>query len=118
MHIQKQIDQLITDQASQWLETLRTAGPEQQKEFHQWLSQSRRQMEEFLEVVAIERALGDLDAERLIDVDALVAQITPKVTALRSNPAGGALPRSRWRAGLAAAAAVAAVAIAVPVYFN
>ncbi|WP_129781761.1 FecR family protein [Peristeroidobacter soli] len=110
MVVQQKIDELLVIRASEWVDLLPTATPQQLHELEQWLSQSKRHVEEFLEVAAVEFALGGLDRERRHDVDALLSRITSNVTKLpvRRAPA----PRSRWQT-FAMAASVAALAILV-----
>lgn len=113
MHLQKQIDRLLTEQASQWLETLRTADARENAQFCEWLRQSRLHVEEFLEVVAIDQALQGVDANRNMDVRALIQQmsstVVPMTPAAARTNATAANKRRRW--SIALAASVAAVCV-------
>src|SRR5262245_19335000 len=122
MELQKQIDRLLTEQASQWIEKLHSGDPQDQEAFCSWLRQSKLHLEEFLEVVAIDRALVGLDADRRIDVDALIQQMAPTVTCLSSSQESpGVQPslRSRaWLWGAALAASVVFGALAIHLHFR
>jgi transmembrane sensor len=109
MRVQRQIDDLLAQRASEWLEVLKTAGESERAAFIDWLGESRLHVQEFLEVVAVDRELDGLDAQRLEDVEALLARVTP--VASFNTPAArtaGRRPRTRrWKWSVAAAASLA-----------
>jgi len=89
MQLQRQIDQLLALRASEWHQILEHATDEQRAEFVAWLKQSPLHVQEYLETVYADRLLGHLDEERIEDVDALVAQISPSVVTLKKRAPGG-----------------------------
>src|SRR5688572_3067272 len=108
MKLQRQIDELTSRQASAWIETLKTGGAGERTAFVAWLKESRRHVDEFLAMVAIDRELGHIDAAREHDLQTLLTKITPHampVTALhiqtRPNPRAISA-RRRWMFGIAA----------------
>lgn len=87
MQLQSQIDQLLAQRASQWHQILEDGSEAQRAEFVAWLKQSPLHVKEYLETVYVDRVLAHLDAEHAEDMDALLAQIAPKVTPLTANSA-------------------------------
>ncbi len=118
MRLQRQIDELMAQRASEWLETLRHADRAERAAFIDWLSESKLHVQEFLEVVAVDRELAHLDPKREEDVDALLAQLAPGVAPLepqrRVQQVGNATrPRHKqWQIG-ALAAGLAIVALSI-----
>lgn len=117
MHVQKQIDHLLAVRASQWLEILKSGDATQRAAFVDWLRESRLHVQEFLEVVAVERELAGLDSKREEDVEALLRKIAPNVVELKESQRSASRslpspPRERkWRIAGTIAAGAAAVAI-------
>jgi transmembrane sensor len=89
MQVQRQIDELLALRASEWLELLPTASTEQLRELEAWLSESRRHVQEFLEIAEVEYRLGNLDPERRQNVDLLLERIAPNLTPLPRRVAAG-----------------------------
>ena len=87
MEVQEKIDELIGLQASQWLERLPSAGESEREEFVRWLEEGRANVQAFLEVAEIERALHQIDSQRLEDIDALLSRLTGNVVSLSAKPA-------------------------------
>jgi len=123
MKVQSQIDDLLTLRASEWFEILKSPTERQRAEFIVWLSESRRHIEEFLEVAAVDNAVGGVSAELRENLDSLVARFMPKPAdlPLRAKPQPWTLCRySRAGGGVAfwsmAAGVLLAIAIWVGVY--
>lgn len=91
MNVQKQIDRLITERASQWLETLRSGRTEEYAEFVRWIAESPRHMQEFLALLALGEELPSAFAHADIDRDSLLERIRSNVRALE-NPVLAAPP--------------------------
>ncbi|MBL8267165.1 FecR family protein [Steroidobacter sp.] len=117
--VQKQIDRLLAQRASEWVEILKTAGPAEREAFVDWLRESRRHVEEFLTAVAIEKELDGLDMQGRFDRDALLrrvcATIAPLPLPATDTTSVVTKPRRhigrRWAAALAAGFAVAIISL-------
>jgi transmembrane sensor len=112
MKLQNQIDNLLAQRASEWHEILEHASESERAAFVVWLKQSPLHVQEYLETVYTDRVLEHVDADRALDVDALIAQVSPSVVPL-PQVSGAAEPqrrvRKRWAIGVAAAAALCAL---------
>src|SRR3982074_950343 len=109
MKLQRQIDRLLAQRASEWHEILENATDAQRAEFVAWLKQSPLHVQEYLETVYTDQVLGHVDAERLEDLETLIAQVAPPVAPLSgifAAPASQKPGPKRWTIGLAAAAGV------------
>src|SRR5688572_1690009 len=82
MKLQNQIEQLISRQASEWIEVLRTGDTRQRAQFVLWLKESRRHVSEFLALVAVDRELAGIDAEKHHDLDALLKSLSRQPTSI------------------------------------
>jgi transmembrane sensor len=110
MKFQRQIERLTAQQASEWIEVLQRGGAAERAAFVAWLKESRRHVEEFLAMVAVDRELGSIDAARAHDLDALLKKVVPGISrALPERASRFTDPRvqrrrnrSVWGAGLAA----------------
>jgi transmembrane sensor len=118
MKLQHQIDRLLARRASEWHQILENATHSQRAEFVAWLKQSPLHVQEYLEIVYTDEVLKDADAERLEDVDALIAQIAPSVSPVSSESftvSAGVIhrgrPWGRWMVGAGAAALLAVCAL-------
>jgi transmembrane sensor len=117
MRLQRQIDELLAQRASEWFETLKHADKAERAAFLEWLSESKLHIQEFLEIVAVDRELARVDPQRDEDVDALIAQINPSVTSLpsqhraRQREDGRPTNNGRWMKFAALAAGVAGIAV-------
>ena len=80
--LERQMEELRARQAAAWVNALLKPGAEQHPEFIAWLKESPLHVREFLLAYAIEASLEQLDSQRRIDVDALLAQIHPQVASL------------------------------------
>lgn len=99
MRLQRQIDTLQAQRASEWFELLKQGRAEDMAAFQEWCRKSPLHIQEFLEITWTDRALSSLDAERQIDLDALVREIRPDTFVRRlAADAPGVL---RTTAGLA-----------------
>src|SRR5262245_58339258 len=114
MQVQRQIDRLLAHRAAEWVEILKAGGASERAAFVEWLRQSKLHVEQYLEMVAIDRELQALDPAQGEDVEALLRRIAPNVVPLGSTKAGleygtDAERRRRraWRWGAALAASVA-----------
>ncbi len=116
MELQRQIDRLIAHRASEWHQILETASESERAEFVAWLKQSPLHVKEYLETVYTDKVLTHVDAEREIDVDALLATLAPEVVPLAPAPAAPASGRRRlraWHAALAAGLVGCTLAVAL-----
>ena len=114
MKLQNQIDKLLAQRASEWHQILEHAGEAERAAFVVWLKQSPLHMQEYLETVYTDLVLGHVDAERALDVDAMIAQVSPSVVPLARVPEVAELQwrhLKRWTTGVATAAAVALCAL-------
>ncbi len=117
MAVQRQINQLLAQRAAEWIEILKSCGPRERAEFAAWLRESKIHVEQYLEMISIDRELRALDPAQCPDVDELLARAAPNVVSL----SGGAkmpaekpqrvLRRRAWTIGLGLAAGVAALGI-------
>ena len=119
----RQLESLHAQRASAWIEVLRNPTSGDRARFVSWLKESPRNVRDFLIMLSIDHALTGIDADRLLDLDALLAQADPRVVPLplrfgttarearrsrrRSAPAAGG--RRRRLAALAAGILVAAL---------
>ena len=109
----------IAEQAFDWIVRLDapTADAADDAAFAEWLKESPVHVEEFLTLEATWRALDNLDPDRAIQINELVADANANVVALDSAGAVTTLPANdspahrRWIAGAAAAATIAVLAI-------
>lgn len=120
MKLQRQIDQLLAQRASEWHQILENATDEQRAEFVAWLKQSPLHVQEYLETVYTDKLLGHVDDERLEDVEALIAQVAPSVVAMDKRaatlPKREGITKKLWWRG--AAAAVLILCAAAPFVFK
>lgn len=72
--VQTQIDELITLRASEWFEILKNPTDAEREAFIAWLGESRRHVQEFLEVAALDDAVGAMPAELRENIDDLVGR--------------------------------------------
>jgi transmembrane sensor len=109
-----QIQYLRAQQASAWLEVMAAASAGQRAEFVAWLKESPEHVREVLLLLAVDRALGEIDANRIPGVQELLAQTHHQVVALRAWPATPApvVAAQRRRRWIGVAAGVAALAAA------
>src|SRR5262245_17442546 len=77
MRGQRQIEEWLALRAAEWLETLKTPREAERTAFVSWLSESRLHVQEFLEAVAVDEALGNVRPELRQDLDALVSRVGP-----------------------------------------
>lgn len=116
MKLQTQIDRLIAHRAAQWHQILEHASESERAEFVSWLKQSPLHVKEYLEAAYTDQVLQDVDSDREMDVDALLATISPDVVSL-GKPASEPAPKPsrvfRWKAALAAGVAICALSAAV-----
>lgn len=119
MKLQRQIDRLLVQRASQWHQILQHASDAERAEFVAWLKQSPLHVKEYLEAAYTDQILSHIDSERLEDVDALIATTAPNVTALSQAPAitKAASSRFKWLKAAIAAAFVACM-VAVPLIYQ
>jgi len=117
MKLQRQIDKLMAQRASEWHQILENAGESERAEFVLWLKQSPLHVQEYLETVYTDLVLKHVDAEGHEDVDTLLAQVSPSVVPLTQMPRPAESPRPRprrWAIGFATAAAVVLCALLLP----
>jgi transmembrane sensor len=108
--LQNQNDARLAEQASEWLKRLDGAGPDEHQAFAKWLTESRRNVEEFLFATAVDKALESADPERRFDVKQLMEKANENVVSLKiesaPTPATSSpqIARYRWAAGFASVA--------------
>jgi transmembrane sensor len=105
----RQLEALYAQQASSWVETMRHAGPGDDRRFVAWLKESPRNVRDFLLMLSLDRALGEIDARHIERVESLIAEVEASpFTARQGTPARA--DRRRWRrlAALAASLLIAA----------
>jgi transmembrane sensor len=108
-----QLEYLHAHRASVWVEALRDAGPQQRAEFIAWLKESPRNVQELLLILAVDRALEQVDALHLQDIEALLRQVDAQVVGFPAAPQQGmrgpnSVHYGRWF-GLAASFVVVSV---------
>ncbi len=112
--LQTQVDRMLAEQASEWVDIMKRPGASDRKVFAEWLKQHDRNASEYLLMEAIDRELGGIDAGRRHSVDALLTTGAPVVALMdKQGSAGPRRHRSRRQAaawGTAAAAATVALA--------
>src|SRR5882762_8520482 len=104
MKLQRQIDRLLAQRASEWHQILENANESQRAEFVAWLKQSPLHVQEYLETVYTDQVLEHIDAERLEDIETLIAQVAPSAVPLGNEshtpallPNGERKNRRRWK---------------------
>lgn len=117
MSLQKQIDDLIAQRASQWLDVLRKGNAEDLAAFVTWAGESPRNLDEFLTAAALDRELESKDLYAQIDRKALLERIGPAPVAQLKHPRRPSMEKAehssrinRWKIG-ALAAGIAVVAL-------
>src|SRR4051812_17192422 len=80
MKLERQIQELQAKHASEWYEILKAGRPEDLAAFDGWCRRSPLHIQEFLKISWTDWALDQLDTDRQIDVDALVRQVSSRVT--------------------------------------
>jgi transmembrane sensor len=64
MKTNNQIDRLLAEESSAWLERLKKGKPEDRAEFAEWTMESRRHLRHFLMMTALDEELRSFDPER------------------------------------------------------
>ncbi len=82
MKVQSRIDELLTLRASEWFEIMKAPAPADRTAFIAWLGESRRHVQEFLEVAAVDEAVGGVPPALRENLDTLVARVTTPPTSL------------------------------------
>lgn len=106
MQLERQIEDLQALRASEWFEILKKGRPDDQVAFREWCRRSPQNIQEFLEISWADRELQDLDANREVDLEALLREVAPQVAPLplatHRAYAVNAARSARWRWGVAA----------------
>jgi transmembrane sensor len=106
----RQLEALYAQQASSWVEAMRHPNPGDEARFVCWLKESPRNVRDFLLMLSVDHALDELDAERLHDIDSLLATVNVAPLSMRGTAGVVASGLRRWRlAALAASVLAAAV---------
>ncbi len=113
MKLRRQDDSRITEQAAEWLEMIDHATPQESAAFIDWLKESPRHVGEFLAVCTVSREFEGIDAQRRIDIDALIAQGRSNVVSFDAPGKGRKAVRGARRKVRLAGIAAALVAIAI-----
>lgn len=92
--LEKQIGNLRAQQASAWVSALAKPDADRHKAFIAWLEESPLNVREFLLAYSIDQSLDQLDSQRRVDIDSLLAQINPRVTSLPVADAAVRQPES------------------------
>jgi len=87
---------------------MRDPSPQDKAAFVAWLKESPRNVRDFLLMISVDRALDDLDGERLHDIEALLASADRRITPIFRRPMPTAIlsPRHSRRQWVAVAASV------------
>src|SRR5258705_1133811 len=88
MTLQRQIDELTTYRAAEWVEVLKSGGERERIAFVEWFAESPRHVSEVLSLVALEHEVRALDLTGQFDLKALLAEASAPVAELRPAPAG------------------------------
>jgi transmembrane sensor len=118
MKTETQITQLLAQRAAEWMEALKSGNRGDRAAFDEWLRDSKRHVEYYLEMEALDRQVKALGPEARPDVEATLAAAASNVRELKRHaPGGKCSARSRshvWPV----AAALAGTAILVAGYFT
>ncbi len=79
MNANHEEDLLIAERAAQWLERLKSAGPEERAEFCQWLKESRRNVREVLLATTWDALSNNIDPDHRADIQALMGKSSENV---------------------------------------
>ncbi len=107
------LEQLLARRASRWVEDMRNATPQERSAFVAWVKESPGNVRNFLLISMIDQSLEDVDPNRELDVEPLLATVDPAIVELPRlpiRPPAKNPRRARW-----AAAGVAACLIACSV---
>lgn len=116
MQLQRQIDRLLAQRASEWHQILERADESERAAFVAWLKQSPLHVKEYLEAVYTDQVLKHVDPDRQEDIDALLAQVDPQVMPFTNASAEPVTRRPRllgWRGAVAAGLALCVCAAAL-----
>ncbi len=105
----RQLESLHAQQASAWVQMLRDPKSGDHARFVSWLKESPRNVRDFLLMLSLDQALTEIDADRLRDIDALLAEANPRIVPLPPRGAEGAARGAAGRRPPAAAAPMPAV---------
>jgi transmembrane sensor len=112
-HDSEALDKLLARRASRWVEDMRDATPKERLAFVAWLKESPGNVRNFLMLTMIDQSLEDVDPDKELDVEPLLAAVDPAIVEL---PRAGLRPaaknpRRMGRAARAAAACLMACAV-------
>jgi transmembrane sensor len=105
----RRLEELLAQQASQWIETLRDPSAQQRAAFVAWLKDSPRNVRDFLLMLTIDQSLDTVDSKRLHDIESLLAAADTRVVdfpRMRVRRKAVETPRRRWKAAAVAASVV------------
>lgn len=74
MKSNNQMDRLLAEQSSEWIERLKRGNARDRAEFAEWTGESRRHLRHFLMMAALEKELETFDPERKLPVPDLTKQ--------------------------------------------
>jgi transmembrane sensor len=108
------LEELLAQQASQWIEIMRAPSAQQRAAFVAWLKDSPRNVRDILLMLTVDQTLEHIDAKRLHDIRSLLTESDPRIVAFPRSLVrrkADAVPRRRWKAAAVAASLVAASAL-------
>jgi transmembrane sensor len=83
----REIDKILAEQSAALLEAVKRQEPGSNERLVEWLSESRRHVQHYLMMVALDRELESIDAERNWNLNVAAATSTQNVIPLTSSPA-------------------------------
>lgn len=118
MNLQKQIDELLAERASQWLDSLRQESQPDYAAFLAWVAESPRNLDEFLSMAALDQELGEPSLYAGLDRAALMKQIEVPVASVPRRPRPPEKsPRWHWPSTWNPWTLAASVALAISLAF-
>lgn len=83
MSLQAQIDELVSQRASEWIEILRQGSVKDRLAFIEWVSESPRHLDAYLTMALLDEQIERIDLLSIFDQKELQAQLTPRISELR-----------------------------------
>src|SRR5687767_4347424 len=83
--LERQVDRLLAEQASEWVEVMKRPGSLDRIMFARWLKKDARHAVEFIAMEGLDRMLQGIDSERRHDVQALLSTASTEVISLSDD---------------------------------